>query len=445
MRALIAPAAALAASAGTAAAHPLAAALHRSVHWTWQPWVLASLVLAALWYAAGVVRLHRRLGPTPRCPSRSIWAARGPRKKRRLLGAGEITAFAAGLGTIFIALESPIDSISDQLFCVHMVQHLLLMLVAAPLLVLGRPALAFLWAFAPGGRKRIGRLWTALALPAGVRTLMHPVVVWLLFYCNFILWHLPGPYQAALRNEAIHAAEHLSFLVTALMFWSIVIEPSGRRRLGYGATFLFVAKTAVLSALPGALLALAHRPLYPFYADGVAAWGLTQLEDQQLAGIVMWIPGGFIWVMTAALVFVKWLHEAEHRTRALALTRRAVLPVLALILLPGLLGGCGRGDPPGGAASSGGDRARGAATIRAYGCGACHTIPGVLNANGLVGPPLTQMGRRIYIAGLLRNTPGNMIAWIRNPQRFVPGVVMPDMDVTAKDARDITAYLESLR
>ncbi|HZU90788.1 MAG TPA: cytochrome c oxidase assembly protein, partial [Stellaceae bacterium] len=191
-----------------ASAQSLATELHRSAAWSWEPWVLASLALAAFWYGAGVWRLWRRLGPTPRGGTprdrRSrgdpAYAARGPRNTARVLGAGAITAFAAGLGTIFIAFESPIDSIGEQLFCIHMLQHLLLMLAAAPLLVLGRPALAFLWAFAPGGRKRIGRAWTALGLHTGVRAIMHPVVVWLLFYGTFIFWHFPGPYQAALRN-----------------------------------------------------------------------------------------------------------------------------------------------------------------------------------------------------------------------------------------------------
>jgi putative membrane protein len=428
MRTLIGPATAafLLASVGAASAHAPAVALHRSVQWSWEPWVLASLALAALWYASGVLRLHRRL------------------QASRVLGIAEIAAFAAGLATIFVALLSPIDSISDQLFCIHMLQHLLLMLVAAPLLVLGRPALAFLWAFAPAGRKRIGRLWTATRLSAAVRTIMHPVAVWLLFYFNFILWHFPGPYQAALRNGAIHAGEHLSFLVTALMFWSIVIEPSGRRRLGYGATLLFVVKTAVLSALPGALLSLAQRPLYPLYTDGAAAWGLTLLQDQQLAGVVMWVPGGFVYVLTAALVFVKWLEEAERRERALAPIRRAALP--ALLLIPPLaLGVAGESRAQQATAVGGGNAAHGAALIDTYGCGSCHSVPGVPNADGLVGPPLDRFGSRVYIAGLLYNTPDNLMAWIRDPQRFVPGVVMPDMGVTEQDARDIAAYLESLR
>lgn len=83
--------------------------------------------------------------------------------------------------------------------------------------------------------------------------------------------------------------------------------------------------------------------------------------------------------------------------------------------------------------------------IRSYGCGSCHTVPGIDDANGVVGPPLIQIGRRIYIAGMLRNTPDNMIAWLRNPQRFLPGNAMPDMGMSERDARQVAAYLSTLR
>lgn len=410
--------------AGPAAADALGPLPARSVDWNFEPWIVASLALAAFWFAAGVVRLRRRLG------------------SGRLIGRGEIAAFAAGLGTIVAALLSPIDGIADQLFSMHMVEHLLLLLVAAPLLVLGRPALAFLWAFGPVGRKRVGRAWMALGLRTGVATIMHPIVVWILFCGVFVFWHFPVPYQWALGNEGVHTAEHASFLVTALMFWSIVIEPSGRRRLAYGPTLVFIMTAAILSALPGALIALAPRPLYPAYAQGVAAWGLTLLQDQQLAGIVMWIPGGVVYLVAAALIFLKWLEEGGT-PRTLAM-RQAVLPAVLLSAIPLLLGGCGDNHPQKGAAAIG-DPNRGIALIRNYGCGSCHAVPGVADADGVVGPPLNQIGRRIYLAGLLRNTPDNMVVWLRKPQDIVPGNVMPDMGLSDRDAHDVAAYLYTLR
>ena len=408
--------------AGQAFAHAVESVQGRSFDWNPEPWILASLAVAALWYGAGIVRLHRRPEPVS------------------LLGAGEIAAFYGGLATLFIALVSPLDTVAEQLFWIHMIQHLLLLLIAAPLLVLGRPAIVFLWGFSRYGRRRVGRLWTALGLHRAIEGLMHPLLAWVLFCGVFVLWHFPGPYQAALRNEELHTLEHVSFLLTALMFWSIVIEPSGRRRLAYGPTMVFVVTAAVLSGLPGALIALAPRPLYPAHAEGAAAWGLTLLQDQQLAGIVMWIPGGFVYLAAVAFVFLKWLQPGETRRRHLV--RRAVLPALLLCAMPLLLDGC---DDSHAQNSAGDEPKRGARLIRSFGCGTCHVVPGIGDANGHVGPPLTQISRRIYIAGLLRNTPDNLVAWIRHPQSVVPGNAMPEMGISEADARAIAAYLATLR
>ena len=125
--------------------------LLRSLDWNWDPWILLSLPAAALWYAAGAVRLRRRLD------------AAGP------IGPSEVAAYGAGLVVLFLALISPLDGIADQLFWVHMAQHLLLLMVAAPLLVYGRPAIAFLWALGPASRKRVGQGGPGSACTAGSR------------------------------------------------------------------------------------------------------------------------------------------------------------------------------------------------------------------------------------------------------------------------------------
>ncbi len=209
-----------------------------------------------------------------------------------MLDRWRIMSFAAGMMVLFLALCSPIDAIGDQLFSAHMLQHILLMMVAPPLLVWGRPALAFLWAFSPSGRKRIGRIWLGLGLDRVFKALMHPLSVFMLFCGAFIFWHLPRIYEWGLRSDYAHAAEHLSFLLSALAFWTIIIEPSGRRRLDYCSTLLFLVVTVIVSDLPGALMVLAPRPLYPLHAEGAAAWGMTPMQDQQLAGLIMWIPAG---------------------------------------------------------------------------------------------------------------------------------------------------------
>lgn len=393
--------------------------------WSWEPWVLASLGLASLWYAAGLLRIARRA------------------RLDRVVRPSQIAAFAGGIAVLFLALVSPLDTMSDALFSAHMAQHLLLLLVAPPLLVWGRPALVGIWAFGPGTRKRIGRFWRRSGLAGGLRWLMHPVPVWALFSGSFVFWHMPGPYQWAVGDELVHAFEHLSFVTTALMFWTIVVEPSGRRRIGHGAAMVFLGTTAVFSGLPGAVIFLSPRPLYPIHAAGTAAWGLSLMEDQQLAGVIMWIPGGFVYLAAIEWLFLRWLREAERRS-SLAVRRAALAPVMALGLLALSAGGApGIAQEANG--GSGGDPARGARLIGSYGCGACHVVPGIAGADGVVGPPLTLIGRRIYLAGMLRNTPDNMATWLEQPQRIVPGNAMPDMSVTPQDARDIAAYLDTLR
>jgi cytochrome c oxidase assembly factor CtaG/cytochrome c2 len=391
--------------------------MHLLTEWSDNVALWVSLIVGTGWYAIGAARLYRR------------GQSGGP------IGAAHVTAFAAGMAILFIVLVSPFDAIADDLFWVHMVQHLALLLVAAPLIVMGRPALAYLWAFGPAARKRVGWMWKGFGFRKGIGVLMHPILVWLLFCGAFVVWHFPGPYQWALGNEDVHTLEHLTFFVTALMFWSLVIEPSGIRRLDYGPTLVFIVTAAVISGLPGALIALAPRPLYPAHAAGDAAWGLTLLEDQQLAGIVMWIPGGLVYLIAAGWVFLKWLQRDQDRRPAL---KRALPLVLLCCLAPAALNGCSKSKADTGAG-------RGATLIAAYGCGGCHMIPGVAEATGLAGPPLTLMGRRTYIAGMLRNTSDNMVAWLRAPQSIVPGNVMPDMSLNDRDARDIAAYLEGLR
>jgi cytochrome c oxidase assembly factor CtaG/cytochrome c2 len=396
---------------------------HETLTWNWDWWVLLSLGICIWLYTTGVLHMRRRQGAA------------------RLIDNGKLACFFAGLFTLFVALESPIDTVAEQLFSAHMVQHMLLLFVAPPLLVWGRPPIAFMWAFRSPARRSLGWIWGRLGFKRLFALAMSPGVVWLLFSGSFIFWHFPKPYQWALANEGVHALEHLCFFVTGLMFWTIVIEPSGRRRLTYPATLIHVSTTAILGGLPGALIFLAKFPLYPQQTADAAAWGLTPLQDQQLAGVIMWVPAGLLYVVAIAWLFAKWLQDAEQVE--LKRVARLSAGLSAIVLLPLVLGACN--GEAGAQPSSFGDAGRGAALISYYGCGSCHSIPGVSGATALVGPPLDHMGKRIYIAGMLRNTPENMAYWIMHPQKVVPGNAMPDMGIGAKQARDITAYLYALR
>jgi cytochrome c oxidase assembly factor CtaG len=150
---------------------------------------------------------------------------------------------------------------------------------------------------------------------------MSPIFVWLLCSAALWFWHLPGPYGWALGSESVHACEHVCFFVTSLMFWSLVLEPLGRRRMNYGSTLLFVATFGVQTGLLGALLTFAGRPLYAAHLSTTASWGLTPLEDQQLAGLIMWIPASLIHLTTLSVLFVVWMRTAERQTITASATR----------------------------------------------------------------------------------------------------------------------------
>jgi cytochrome c oxidase assembly factor CtaG/cytochrome c2 len=419
--------------------------------WNWNPWAIALLAVAVTGYVLGLLRL-------------------GPKERSQIFGAARYASFTLGIATIFAVLISPLASLDDQLFSMHMIQHLLLMLVAPPLLVWGRPVMAWLWAFPLRGRRTIGRAWIGTpGLRSGIRLFMRPAVVLVLSSVALWFWHAPGPYRWALASEGLHSAEHLSFFITSLAFWSLVLEPYGRRRLGYGVTILFVAAMGMQMGLLGALLTFASRPFFATYGAGNTIWGMTPLADQQLAGVIMWVPASVIDLVVMAALFLAWLNAAEQRARAVAERRahaaaaaaqnagvpaRTMLPVLrgiapyCLLVLP-LLAATVTARPVFAAGPvwqvPGGNAAHGRTLITHYGCASCHTVPGVGDADGNVGPPLTRIGGRTYIAGVLRNTPENMIRFLREPQHVLPRGGMPDMGVTAQDARDITAYLYTLR
>jgi cytochrome c2 len=185
------------------------------------------------------------------------------------------------------------------------------------------------------------------------------------------------------------------------------------------------------------------------HLDTTAAWGLTPLEDQQLAGIIMWIPANLIHLTSLGVLFVLWMQNAERQVRlrvSVRATTSSSLAVqrygmwMALLVIVGL-SGCDHDGATSSWALSGAHAERGPALMKSHGCAACHTIPGMGNARGQVGPPLAQFGRRAFIAGVLSNNPDNLVKWLRSPQSVIPGNAMPNTELTEEDARDIAAYL----
>jgi cytochrome c oxidase assembly factor CtaG len=278
--------------------------------WNGDPWLLASLALPSLLYAAGVRRL---------------WANAG---SGRAVSRRQVGAFAAGVATLIVALVSPLDAASDQLQSAHMIQHMLLMMVAAPLLMIGAPGYVVLWA--------LPRPWRSRALPAlrrwrGWRPAMYvlwqPLFLWALFAVTLWVAHLPAIYEAALHDEFLHALQHTAFLVTACLFWGVLLDPIARLRLDRGTGVLYLFGTSLHATLLGVYMALAPRVWYPSYVGRTEGWRLTPLEDQQLAGLIMWMPACMVYAIVAAVVFAWWLETPERGRPAAPMPRpRGALP-----------------------------------------------------------------------------------------------------------------------
>jgi putative membrane protein len=223
-------------------------------------------------------------------------------------------AIACGVGwlALVVAFVPPLGPMADLLFAAHMGQHELLILVAPPLLVLGRPLLVMLWALPRRLRLTVGAVARRRGVAAVWRRLTGPVCVLVLHAVALWGWHLPAAFEAALADEALHAFQHLTFFVTAALFWWALVH--GRfGRIGYGAGVLFVFATAMHSGALGALLTIAPRPLYGTHAARAAAAGVAPLTDQQLAGLLMWVPAGVVLLFAALGLFLAWLGQAERR------------------------------------------------------------------------------------------------------------------------------------
>lgn len=242
------------------------------------------------------------------------WAyARGTRRlwaRTRAPHAWRAAAFTAGLAAVVLVLVTPLDHAAGERLWAHMVQHEVLVVVAAPLLTLGNPLPAILWALPSRYRVALGPAWRRLsrshARPEGwarwtiAALAVHTATMW--------AWHVPAPHQAALRSEGLHALQHATFLGTALFFWWAMV--GARRRSLYGGAVLANFGAAIQGVALGAFMTLAAQPWYPLYGAR-AHGGMSPLEDQQLAGVIMWGPAGAAYLLAAVILFGAWLGEDD--------------------------------------------------------------------------------------------------------------------------------------
>lgn len=223
-------------------------------------------------------------------------------------------SFLGAVLALVAALVSPLDALSEALFSAHMVQHLILMLIAAPLLVLSDYPVALLWALPRRWAHSLARrLNRSQSLNRAWRLLTHPVTAWLLFTMALWTWHASALYEAALRDPTIHVVEHLVYLLTAMLFLYVLFQHTGPNHVRYGIAIPYLFATATQSGILGALMTFTTQPWYGYYATLVQAWGLTPLQDQQLAGVIMWIPGGAIFNLMTIGYFAAWLRALEQR------------------------------------------------------------------------------------------------------------------------------------
>jgi len=279
----------LAASAApvTALAHGEANAHH---WWSFDPWVWVPMAAVSLLYLRGISALRaRRSLPYP---------ARLP----------AMLCFATAMAATFFALIWPLDVLGASSLAAHMAQHMLLIAVAAPLFAIAEPAAPLLVGMPGTARivpliKTIGRVMRPLLRP-GVAFGVHGALVW--------LWHAPLLFELALRWRWVHVLEHIAFLGSALLFWSALQQARRAGGEGYGVAALWTLATLMHTGLLGALLTFSPRLLYAFYA-GLDHAPLAPMEDQQLAGLLMWIPGGLCYLAAGVYFASTWLRDAERR------------------------------------------------------------------------------------------------------------------------------------
>ena len=263
--------------------------------WSFEPTIIVGLAVAAGLYVRGWRRLRSR--------------GRGGRS----LKPWRAWCFAGGLLSLVLALLSPIGTFDSIFFFTHMIQHVLLIMVAAPLLLLGAPVVPTLWGFSRESRRRIGRLFhQGHPVHRVFSFLTRPGVALALFILILFVWHYPPLYDLAQGRTLIHDLEHALFFGSALLFWWPVIHPSGgRRRLSYGAAILYIFPAKIAGFVLGAGLSLTRTPYYQTYIDLPRIWGMSALDDQQLGGLIMWVFGGLLFIIPLLALVLMMMREDE--------------------------------------------------------------------------------------------------------------------------------------
>ena len=258
--------------------------------WTFDPWLIVPLSVAAGLYLRGWWLLHGQM------PQR--------------FGVWRLGSFQLGLGLLLLALASPLEALAEVLLQAHMAQHLVLMMVAPPLLVYGAPTLPLLRGLPPVvlkhglGALRAWTVWRRLE-----RLLTHPGLGWLAFSVATVAWHVPALYELALHSHFWHHVQHFCFLSTAMLFWWPVLQPwPSRPRWPRWAMIPYLLLADIQNTALSAALVFSERVLYPTYLTVPRVWGISALDDQAAAGAMMWVPGSLAYLVPVGLLVMQLLN-----------------------------------------------------------------------------------------------------------------------------------------
>ena len=272
---------------------PLLSALLLS--WDLRVELVAILILAGSLYTWGWRRIRDRQA-----------------SQRPLATGWRLAAYLGGLTILGVALMSPIDVLGGQLFFMHMIQHLLLVMIVPPLLWLANPLPFYMWGLPVPARHQAGRLLSRRSgFRRGLYALTAPGLVWMAFVAFLLGWHDPTAYNAALSSDLVHDLEHVTFFATAMLFWWLVIGAGPRlRSLSRGARLALLVVTVPVNMAAGVVIAFASQPIYTYYTTVPRLWGITVMLDQMIGGVIMWIPGSMMYLL-AALIIISRLIQTE--------------------------------------------------------------------------------------------------------------------------------------
>jgi putative membrane protein len=278
---------------------PLVAVLHPIARIGWTNWSIHPSTVIGI-AALGALYFWR---------ARQADASRGEERPSR----GREIAFVTGLAVVFLSLNGPLHDLSDgYLFSAHMVQHLLLTLVAMPLLVIGTSG----WMLRP--------LLAGPAVASLARRLTSPIACFLIFNIIVAAWHLPPLYNTAMAHHSVHIVQHLMFMAAAVLMWWPLLSPLPELpRLPYPGQILYCFLMSIPMSIVAIYVAMADGVLYPAYASAPRVWGLSPLQDQQIGGLIMWIPGGLFFLLVMSVVFFKWSSQENDQAIGSAGLRRA--------------------------------------------------------------------------------------------------------------------------